>query len=192
MPVWTSCGEPPRSVEVTSCRLTLFISELLSRRRWVLWVSVWVYVQGGEDSQDPPSCRSFSTKEPLNIGHFCGKWPVKIRDPMSLRHLVGRYPCECVANLPVLLRCEQVVWLSLYLHPFLAGGALVLCHCPCQSVVKNLPVLLRWDQVVWLSLHLHSFAAGGGLVIRRAWFRCIIRGVFRPGQPRAAGTRKRW
>jgi len=22
---------------------------------------------------DPPSCRSFSTKEPLNIGHFSGK-----------------------------------------------------------------------------------------------------------------------
>jgi len=21
-------------------------------------------------------CRSFSTKEPLNIGHFCGKWPI--------------------------------------------------------------------------------------------------------------------
>ena len=30
-------------------------------------------VQGGEDSKDPLSCRSFSTKEPLNIGHFCGK-----------------------------------------------------------------------------------------------------------------------
>ena len=26
------------------------------------------------------SCRSFSTKEPLNIGLFCRKWPVKIRD----------------------------------------------------------------------------------------------------------------
>jgi len=32
-----------------------------------------LFVQGGEDSQDPLSCRSFSTKEPLNIGHFCGK-----------------------------------------------------------------------------------------------------------------------
>ena len=30
-------------------------------------------IQGGEDSQDPLSCRSFSTKEPLNIGLFCGK-----------------------------------------------------------------------------------------------------------------------
>jgi len=32
-----------------------------------------VSVQGGEDSYDPLSCRLFSTKEPLNIGHFCGK-----------------------------------------------------------------------------------------------------------------------
>jgi len=45
-------------------------------------------VQGGEDSEDPLSCRSFSTKEPINIGHFCGKCPIKIMDPMSLRHPV--------------------------------------------------------------------------------------------------------
>jgi len=44
--------------------------------------------QGGEDSKDPQSCRLFSTKEPLNIGHFCGKWPIKIKDPMTLHHPV--------------------------------------------------------------------------------------------------------
>jgi len=49
---------------------------------------VQVWIQDGEDSKDPLSCRSFSTKEPLNIGHFCGNWPIKIRDPMSLRHPV--------------------------------------------------------------------------------------------------------
>jgi len=32
-----------------------------------------LFVQGGEDSWNPLVCRSFSTKEPLNIGHFCGK-----------------------------------------------------------------------------------------------------------------------
>jgi len=40
----------------------------------------------------PLSCRSFSTKGknkiPINISHFCGKWPINIRDPMSLRHPV--------------------------------------------------------------------------------------------------------
>ena len=36
------------------------------------------------------SCRSFFTKEPLIIGLFCGKWPIKIRHPMTLRHPVSR------------------------------------------------------------------------------------------------------
>jgi len=49
---------------------------------------VHMYIQGGEDSWDPLRCRSFSTREPLNIGHFCGKWRIKIRDPMSLCHPV--------------------------------------------------------------------------------------------------------
>ena len=31
------------------------------------------------------------TKEPLNIGLFCWKWPIKIRKPMSLRHSVRIY-----------------------------------------------------------------------------------------------------
>ena len=43
-------------------------------------------IQGGEDSQDALSCRSFSAKEPLIIGLFFEKWPMKIRHPMILRH----------------------------------------------------------------------------------------------------------
>jgi len=31
------------------------------------------------------SCRSFFAKDPLIIGFFCGKWPVKIRPPVGLR-----------------------------------------------------------------------------------------------------------
>ena len=53
---------------------------------WEIRPSSWL--QGGEDSKDLLSCRSFSIKEPLNIGHLCGKRPIKIRDPMSLRHPV--------------------------------------------------------------------------------------------------------
>ena len=49
-------------------------------------------VQDGEDPYDAWSCRSFSAKEPLIIGLFCGKWPVKIRHPMGLRHPV--YVCK--------------------------------------------------------------------------------------------------
>jgi len=43
-------------------------------------------VQGGEDPQDTSSCRSFSAKEPLFIGLFCGKRHIKIRHPRSLCH----------------------------------------------------------------------------------------------------------
>ena len=36
-------------------------------------------------------CRSLFAKEPLIIGLFCGKWPVKIRHPMGLCHPVGPF-----------------------------------------------------------------------------------------------------
>jgi len=45
-------------------------------------------VQLGEDAYDALDCRSLSTKEPLNIGLFCGKWPTKIRHPTGLCHPV--------------------------------------------------------------------------------------------------------
>jgi len=44
--------------------------------------------QGGKDSYDALSCWSFSAKEPLITGLFCGKWPAKMRHPMGLRHPV--------------------------------------------------------------------------------------------------------
>ena len=58
------------------------------------------------------SCRSFSTKEPLNIVHFGGKWPIKKRDPMSLRHpvcvdLVSRRS----RRLAFTFFCKCVTWL---------------------------------------------------------------------------------
>jgi len=47
-----------------------------------------IVIQGGEDSYDALSCRSFFAKEPLIIGHFRGNSPVKIRHLMTLRHPV--------------------------------------------------------------------------------------------------------
>ena len=44
--------------------------------------------QGGEDQQDALSCRSLSAKQPLIIGLFCRKRPIKIRQPVGLRHPV--------------------------------------------------------------------------------------------------------
>jgi len=50
---------------------------------WYTWLfenNYW-WIQGGEDSWDALSCRSFFAKEPLIIGLFCIKWPMKIRYP---------------------------------------------------------------------------------------------------------------
>ena len=52
-------------------------------------------IQDGEDAQDALSCRSLSTKEPLIVGLFCGKRPMKRRHLMHLRH-------------PVFVRCRLV------------------------------------------------------------------------------------
>jgi len=37
------------------------------------------------------NCRSVLAWEPLIIGLFCGKWPIKIRYPMGLRHPVHTF-----------------------------------------------------------------------------------------------------
>jgi len=46
-------------------------------------------IQGGKDAHHAVSCRSLSANEPLIIGLFHGKYPVKIRHPMHLRHPVS-------------------------------------------------------------------------------------------------------
>jgi len=48
-------------------------------------------LQGGEDSWDALSCKSFFVKELLIIGLFCEKRPVRTRHPMTLRHHVHRF-----------------------------------------------------------------------------------------------------
>jgi len=42
---------------------------------------------------DAVTCRSLSAKEPIIIGLFCGKWPIKIRYPMGLGDLVAVDTC---------------------------------------------------------------------------------------------------
>ena len=48
-------------------------------------------LQGGKDSKAALGCRSFFAKEPLIIGLFCRKGPVKIRQRMTLCHPVGSW-----------------------------------------------------------------------------------------------------
>ena len=58
---------------------------------YVAWLICIARIQGGKDPCDAISCRLFSAKEPLIIGLFCGKWPVKISRPMGLCHPVLLY-----------------------------------------------------------------------------------------------------
>jgi len=59
----------------THMRIRIYIYQ------YVIWlyIKICYYILGR-------GWRRFSTIEPLNLGQFCGKWPIKIRDPMSLRH----------------------------------------------------------------------------------------------------------
>jgi len=83
-----------------SCWWCLHISQNV--RVFVMCVCVCVCVrvclslQGVEDPYDALSRRSFSAKEPLISGSFCGKWPTKIRHSMSLRHTV--HACICLTS----------------------------------------------------------------------------------------------
>jgi len=62
--------------------------EVFVSSTWNIW-RTWKSDTGWRRLIGSPSCRSFSTEEPLNIGHFCRKWPIKIRDPMSRCHPVS-------------------------------------------------------------------------------------------------------
>ena len=117
------------------------------------WHSWRIIVQGGEDSWDPLICRWFSTKEPLNIGHFCGKWPIKIRDPMSLRHPV-RWSCSChfevCIYICVWMRREHVnelwhIWKCFGTYEWVMAHLNKLKRCIVDDPVGN------FERYIWMS-----------------------------------------
>jgi len=81
-----------------------------------------IQLQGGEDSWDALSCRSCFEKEPLIIGLFCGKWPVKIRHPMALRHPV-------YTDSTPLDPCKRCVWVCMCGTYIYHTGTCVQCLC---------------------------------------------------------------
>ena len=90
----------------------------LTRRDSVISADIWnKHIQGGEDPQDALSCRLFSAKEPLSIGLFCWKWPVKIRHPRGLRNPV--YTIECILSWVSSLLTLYLKWLWNWLLRFL-------------------------------------------------------------------------
>ena len=99
-------------------------------------------LQGGEDSSDAFSCRSFFAKEPLIMGLFCGKGPVKMRLPMGLRHpVLRRRPksskFETVTLMYVICIC---VYVSM---PVYMQVCMYACDCDsmCDFTRQRLPGL---------------------------------------------------
>jgi len=162
-----------------------------------MWVHDWCLIcrrdrklQGGEDSQDPISCRSFSTKEPLNIGHFCGKWPIKIRDPMSHCHPVL---LQVYANLwfvpilwwwDVLTICYGCAWLISDVCALFVGCGtasawkyLICTQSVMTSFLDNMLCVYMCVHDEWLFCARHSHAVAVGVsnlwLIRILWLRDI-------------------
>ena len=79
--------------------LLCILSTHVIHRYSIKWYHIYIFhptiygyvVQGGQDSYNALKCRSFFAKEPLIIGLFCRKWPVKIRHPMGLGRPVSQH-----------------------------------------------------------------------------------------------------
>jgi len=93
-----TCGKYERDVPHTcmscgthvnaSCRASESLLPLGPQSHTRILVAVARVLQGGGNAWDALSCRSLSGKEPLIIGLFYGKRPIKIRHPTRHRHPV--------------------------------------------------------------------------------------------------------
>jgi len=82
--------------------------------------------------------RSFSAKEPLIIGLFCGKWPMKIRHPclQTASSSSGVYVCVCVCVYVCVYvyvwMCHRVYrWPALHLVCMCVYVYVCMCVCIC-------------------------------------------------------------
>ena len=92
-------------------------------------VVMWEW-QGSEDSQDALSCRLFSAKEPLILGLFYGKRPVKIRHFMGLRHPIR---CNAMMHVWPVLVCIHHICVRYHVvdvsHIYALGVRTSVTHC---------------------------------------------------------------
>ena len=85
-----------------SCMQDILYSYEIWRIKW----NMTHFDTGWRRLMEAFSCRLFFAKEPLIIGLFCGKWPIKIRNPMGLRHPVPR---RALSN------DSYLIWMRAYL-----------------------------------------------------------------------------
>ena len=82
--------------QVTHCntRNTLHYTTTHCNTSEALQHNVFQCALGWRRCMNALNCRSLFAKEPLIIGLFCGKWPMKMRHPMTLRHSVLVMCCD--------------------------------------------------------------------------------------------------
>jgi len=123
----------------------LFLCIFVLRLMYVTWLihtcNPYQIVQGGEDSWDALSCRSFFAKEPLIIGLFCGKWPMKIRHPkytLAILILQTQHPqCISLSWMHTYIYIHtHISWMYIYIytHAYILNIRVKLHHCDMTHV----------------------------------------------------------
>ena len=118
-------------------------------------------IQGKDYVGEEETESHLSTKEPLNIGHFCRKWPIKIRDSLLQKKRRGgaRVHHICMNNI-----CMHVCLLSIYTHtsyghaqPHTATNCNTLQHTAthCNTLQHMLTVRACVKVRRWIHLYIH-------------------------------------
>jgi len=114
-----------------------------------------LHVESGEDAEDALSCRSLSAKEPLIIGLFCGKWPIKIRHPITLCHSAEILKTQPKVSSMVIHPVEFVATQILYeITAIVDWVATQITTAYCiWSVISSFSNLNRWFSSPGLLYH---------------------------------------
>jgi len=94
------------------------------------------HIQGGKGSKDALSCRSFSAKDLLIIGPFCGKWPIQDKacydsTPPCTQHLTSAI---------LILVCIHI---NAYIHMYI--------HLCMHIYMFQYAYLQHFSRAIWLS-----------------------------------------
>jgi len=120
-----------------------FIHHLTQIHSYIIYL--YLGLQGGEDSQDALSCKSFFAKQPLIIGLFCGKWTTQIRQAVTLCHPVSIISCLLPQYLMTLARTHMTLRNEVCIHVNLLNAS------------ETWGMYSYWVNLLNASTHIHTF-----------------------------------